>query len=110
MCNYCPSTSIALVFHSCWGVTAQKKEGSGREERGDAKDCITYSDSAVTFQLPLKFHLRKGQLSEKSQIVKDQRAVSKHLHFLRKAGMKTCPPCTCLLYLNLLHILWAPLL
>lgn len=36
-----------------------EKEGSGREEKGDAKDCLTRSDPAVTFQLPLKPHLTK---------------------------------------------------
>lgn len=109
--NYCPSTSIALVLQRCWESYITGERGIRKGGKGDDKDCITCSDSAVTFQLPLKPHLTKrGQLNEKTQILKDQRAVSKHLHFLTKAEMKTCPSCTCLLHLTLFHKLWAPVL
>lgn len=37
----------------------RRKRDQGREEKGDGKDCVTCSNSAVTFQLPLKPHLTK---------------------------------------------------
>lgn len=43
----------------------QKKEGSGKEEKGDAEDCMTCSNSAVTLQLPLKPHLKKDNCMRK---------------------------------------------
>lgn len=85
-----------------------------RDQEERRKEMLRTAPPVLTLQSPPS-HLKKPKgnkrtVEENSQILKDQRAVSKHSCFLRRAGKKTCPPCSRVLHLSLLHMLWAPVL